>query len=173
MIAALGAVVVVMMQAGTTTDWKAQAPSENGWRAVTPSMTVDEVTRALAGEESTTKKVKYSDGASGWQTQLKKRIRVDGIEYEVSVYFDAEKHLQSIALFSNKVKKQTFAEVTVALVGLFGEPTNKEETAGPDGSKTETTSWKRNGTTLRVTYATVPLGGFVTGRIVTVVMAYN
>lgn len=173
MTVALSLVLVLALQAAATTDWKTHAPSSTGWRTVTPGMSVDDVVRALPNEVGPGKQVKYSDGTTGSETKLKRKIKVDRIDYEVSFYFNAEKHLESIVFFSNKVKKETFGEVTAAFAALRGEPTSKEEKPFPDGSKTETASWRDGDTTLHVTYATVPLGGFITGRIVTVAMNYK
>jgi hypothetical protein len=68
--------------------------------------------------------------------------------------------------------KETFGEVTAAFTGR-GEATSKEEKPFPDGSKTETASWQDGDTTLHLAYSPVPLGGFVTGRVITVAMNYK
>lgn len=168
----LSLVLVVALQGAATTDWKTHAPWSIGWRTVTPGMTIDDVVRALPNEVGPGKQVKYSDGTTGSETKLRRKIKIDRTDYEVSFYFNADRRFESIVFFSNKVKKETFGEVTAAFTGLRGEPTSKEEKPFPEGSKMET-AWKDGDTTLRVTYATVPLGGFVTGRIVTVAMNYQ
>jgi hypothetical protein len=151
-------------------EWKTHAPTPAGWRNVTMQMTVEDVARALAAEVAPAKPVNYSDGTTGSEMKLKKKVAVDGIDYEVKFGFDAERRIQSIAFFSNKVKKETFAGVVAAFTDLRGQPTATDHKAMSDGGTLDTTSWTVGESSLNVNYATIPLGGFVTGRIVTVVM---
>jgi hypothetical protein len=170
MLAAFSVVVAIALQAPTSSEWKTQAPSSAGWRTVTLEMTVDEVTRALPNELGAAKRQDYSDGTTGLEMKLKKKVSVDGIDYEVKFGFDAARRLRSIVFFSNKVKKETFGEVVAAFTDLRGQPSDTQQKAYPDGGKLDQASWKDGETTLFVNYATTPLGGFITGRIVTVVL---
>lgn len=173
MTVALTIVLLIALQAGPATEWKDQAPSPAGWRNVRPGMTVDELIGALPTEAARDKDVKYADGTTGQKAKMKRKVKVDGIDYEVSFYFAADKHLESVNFFSNKVKKETLSAVVSAFTGLLGEPTHTDAKPFPDGSRTDSASWKGPETTLTVTSGTMPLGGFITGRLVTVTMNYK
>jgi hypothetical protein len=170
MLAEFGLVVALALQAATPSDWKTHAPSSAGWRTVTLEMTVDDVARVLPGELGPPKRENYTDGTTGLEVKLKKKVHIDGIDYEVRFGFDAARRLRSIVFFSNKVKKETSGGVVAAFTDLRGQPTSREQKAFPDGGTLDRTVWQDGEITLSVNYATTPLGGFVTGRIVTVVM---
>ena len=166
---------IIENQAGQVTDWKEYAPTTAGWRTVHTGMTIDELINALPGVEARTKKVSYTDGTTGQQTSLKKKVEIDGLNYKVSFLFDSDGHLIKIALLCNsKVKKETFSNIVNIYTVLLGEPTNKEAHSYPDGSQDIVSwTWKQTNSIFSVLSGTFRSDMIVIGRLIIVSMYYS
>lgn len=160
---------------GQGSEWKEQVPTSIGWRTVRPGMTVDELNSAMPGENFRTKKMKYTDGTRGQQTSLKKKVKIDGLDYKVSFDFDSAGHLLSIAFLCNsKVRKESFSNVVASFTGLLGDPNGKETNSSLDGSQNLISwTWKQANSVLSVLSGTLKQGIFVVGRLVIVSMYYE
>src|SRR5262245_46903306 len=139
--------LLFLPQAQSVSDWKAQAPTDAGWKSAKIGMTAEEFQQAFAGEASIKMDQKFADGTKRPYGKLRNKFTVDGIEYEAEFFFDVDKRLNSLSLIANKIQQDTMANAVRVFTELRGEPTErKEEPLKNDIGKSELVAWKSGGT---------------------------
>lgn len=133
---------------------------------------MDELSRALPGDAARDKDQKDADGKTYQKAKLRKKVKIDGLDYDVTFRFDSAARLDNIRFFCNKVKKETFSTIVIAFTELLGEPKPKERTDFPSGDVFERVSWEKADTVFSVSQGIKQLTAFMTGRYVIVTITY-
>jgi hypothetical protein len=160
-------------------DWKGDVPLTTGWRSARRGMTMEELLRAMPGDAVPDKDRQYDkfgtvpDGIVHQWAKLRKKVKLDGVDYEILFRFDSSGRFDGLEFFSNQVKKETFEAVVKVFTGLFGEPTGKANKVYPSGDTIDSLSWTKEDTFLYVISATKQMTAFVTGRLVDVKVNYK
>lgn len=153
-------------------DWIKDPPSSVGWRVARWRMSVDEVINAFPGDVKR-KNDKDSREKIKIRAKFQKKVRYDGLEYDVEFGFDTSERFSYLRFECKKAKKDSFDHVSTSFTELFGEASKKGDKTYPLGDTLRWISWDKENIKVEVSHVVSRINAFMTFRDIIVIVEHR